>query len=114
MRTTLQNIIVCLKLRFTGVTRDEVGYRDAPHLEIQNPTFAYSVKAILCQGFRDDPRFLTARDKAYKKVVNDTSIFKVTLFTKSVANLLNNIYCNHPPGQEKVSPPLAAGMSGSH
>ena len=29
------------------------------------------------KGFRDDPRFLTARDKAYKKVVNDTSIFKV-------------------------------------
>ena len=31
------------------------------------------------QGFRDDPRFLTARDKAYKRVVNDTSIFKVNL-----------------------------------
>ncbi len=29
------------------------------------------------QGFRADPRFLTARDKAYKRVVNDTSIFKV-------------------------------------
>ncbi len=30
------------------------------------------------QGFRADPRFLTARDKAYKRVVNDTSIFKVS------------------------------------
>ena len=31
------------------------------------------------QGFRDDPRFLTSRDKAYKRVVNDTSIFKLDL-----------------------------------
>jgi hypothetical protein len=33
--------------------------------------------SFLLQGFRADPRFLTARDKAYKRVVNDTSIFKV-------------------------------------
>jgi hypothetical protein len=38
------------------------------------------------QGFRDDPRFLTSRDKAYKRVVNDTSIFKLDLpSTKSGA-----------------------------
>ena len=30
-------------------------------------------------AFRDDPRFLTARDKAYKVVVNDTSVFKMEL-----------------------------------
>merc|ERR1719193_67662 len=34
---------------------------------------------LVSQGFRDDPRFLTSRDKAYKRVVNDTSIFKLDL-----------------------------------
>ena len=29
--------------------------------------------------FRDDPRFLTSRDKAFKRVVNDTSIFRLEL-----------------------------------
>ena len=28
---------------------------------------------------RDDPRFLTSRDKAFKRVVNDTSIFRLEL-----------------------------------
>jgi len=36
---------------------------------------------LVSQGFRDDPRFLTSRDKAYKRVVNDTSIFKLDLPT---------------------------------
>ncbi|XP_064819309.1 cullin-5-like, partial [Oncorhynchus masou masou] len=30
-------------------------------------------------AFQDDPRFLTARDKAYKAVVNDATIFKLDL-----------------------------------
>merc|ERR1719266_2491718 len=34
---------------------------------------------LVSQGFRDDPRFLTSRDKAYKRVVNDTSIFRLEL-----------------------------------
>jgi len=34
---------------------------------------------LVNQAFKDDPRFLTSRDKAYKKVVNDTSIFKLEL-----------------------------------
>jgi len=34
---------------------------------------------LVSQAFKDDPRFLTSRDKAYKKVVNDTSIFKLDL-----------------------------------
>jgi len=38
---------------------------------------------LVNQGFRDDPRFLTARDKAYKRVVNDTSIFRMDLPSKS-------------------------------
>lgn len=32
---------------------------------------------LIEDAFHDDPRFLTARDKAYKKVVNDISVFKL-------------------------------------
>ncbi|CAB4060916.1 CUL5 [Lepeophtheirus salmonis] len=34
---------------------------------------------LVKEAFNDDPRFLTSRDKAYKKVVNDTSIFRLDL-----------------------------------
>ena len=34
---------------------------------------------LVREAFHDDPRFLTARDKAYKQVVNDTSVFKLDL-----------------------------------
>lgn len=40
-------------------------------------TFSKLVK----DSFNDDPRFLTARDKAFKTVVNDTSVFKLELST---------------------------------
>ena len=39
----------------------------------------YSV--LVKEAFDDDPRFLTARDKSFKKVVNDTSIFNIELPT---------------------------------
>ncbi|XP_064863321.1 cullin-5-like isoform X2 [Oncorhynchus nerka] len=34
---------------------------------------------LVKDAFQDDPRFLTARDKAYKAVVNDAAIFKLEL-----------------------------------
>uniref|UniRef100_A0A8C0YPI4 Cullin-5 n=1 Tax=Cyprinus carpio carpio TaxID=630221 RepID=A0A8C0YPI4_CYPCA len=34
---------------------------------------------LVNEAFQDDPRFLTARDKAYKAVVNDATIFKLEL-----------------------------------
>ena len=34
---------------------------------------------LVAEAFRDDPRFLTSRDKAYKRVVNDTSVFRLEL-----------------------------------
>ncbi|XP_034095306.1 cullin-5-like isoform X1 [Gymnodraco acuticeps] len=37
---------------------------------------------LVKEAFQDDPRFLTARDKAYKAVVNDATIFKLELPTK--------------------------------
>ncbi|XP_072152615.1 cullin-5 isoform X2 [Bemisia tabaci] len=38
-------------------------------------------------AFNDDPRFLTARDKAYKQVVNDTQVFRLELPSKQNASL---------------------------
>ncbi|KAH3739397.1 hypothetical protein DPMN_046049 [Dreissena polymorpha] len=38
---------------------------------------------LVHEAFNDDPRFLTARDKAYKNVVNDTSVFKLEIPIKN-------------------------------
>lgn len=37
------------------------------------------------EAFNNDPRFLTARDKAFKAVVNDTTVFKLELPTNTTA-----------------------------
>lgn len=42
--------------------------------------FSRSSKLVK-DAFNNDPRFLTARDKAFKTVVNDTSVFKLELPT---------------------------------
>lgn len=34
---------------------------------------------LVKEAFNDDPRFLTARDKAFKTVVNDVTVFKVSI-----------------------------------
>ncbi|XP_031567625.1 cullin-5-like isoform X2 [Actinia tenebrosa] len=38
---------------------------------------------LVKEAFNDDPRFLTSRDKAFKSVVNDITIFKLELPSKS-------------------------------
>ncbi|CAE1156957.1 CUL5 [Acanthosepion pharaonis] len=38
---------------------------------------------LVKEAFIDDPRFLTSRDKAYKSVVNDISVFKLELPSKT-------------------------------
>ncbi|KAI8791819.1 cullin-5 [Biomphalaria glabrata] len=38
---------------------------------------------LVSDAFNDDPRFLTSRDKAYKTVVNDTSVFKLEIPVKN-------------------------------
>lgn len=35
--------------------------------------------SLVATAFYDDPRFLTARDKAFQDVVNDTCIFKMEI-----------------------------------
>ncbi|XP_019639152.1 PREDICTED: cullin-5-like isoform X1 [Branchiostoma belcheri] len=37
---------------------------------------------LVKKAFSDDPRFLTSRDKAYKHVVNDTTVFRLELPSK--------------------------------
>ncbi|GFQ74146.1 cullin-5 [Trichonephila clavata] len=37
---------------------------------------------LVKEAFSDDPRFLTSRDKAFKQVVNDTSVFRLELPAK--------------------------------
>lgn len=40
---------------------------------------------LVKEAFNDDPRFLTARDKAFKNVVNDITVFKLELPTSAAA-----------------------------
>lgn len=47
---------------------------------------------LVQEAFNDDPRFLTARDKAYKQVVNDTTVFRLELPTKQVSFLFLPIF----------------------
>lgn len=57
---------------------------------------------LVKEAFDDDPRFLTARDKAYKLVVNDSSVFKLELPARQGPGVLM------PPAI-----PSAMGSSGS-
>lgn len=41
---------------------------------------------LVDQAFNNDTRFLSSRDKAYKKVVNDTTVFKLELPTSRATN----------------------------
>lgn len=40
---------------------------------------------LVKEAFNNDPRFLTARDKAFKTVVNDITVFKLELPSSTVA-----------------------------
>lgn len=40
---------------------------------------------LVREAFDDDPRFLTARDKAFKTVVNDTTVFRLELNRNNMA-----------------------------
>lgn len=68
---------------------------------------------LVKEAFDDDPRFLTARDKAYKLVVNDATVFRLELPVKQgpavVAAVVNNKLSNNNNGQpESKCPELLA------
>ncbi|NXW08947.1 CUL5 protein, partial [Fregetta grallaria] len=53
--------------------------RDSEKYVEQLLTLFNRFSKLVKEAFQDDPRFLTARDKAYKAVVNDATIFKLEL-----------------------------------
>ena len=57
---------------------------------------------LVREAFNDDPRFLTSRDKAFKLVVNDVSVFKLELTMKP-----KPIMCASP----SIQPLLAANAN---
>ena len=68
---------------------------------------------LVKEAFDDDPRFLTARDKAYKLVVNDATVFRLELPIRQgsgiPANALNSKPTNNNSGQpESKCPELLA------
>ena len=46
---------------------------------------------LVDDAFNSDPRFMTSRDKAFKTIVNDITIFQLDLLPTSVAN--QKTYC---------------------
>ncbi|GIY07562.1 cullin-5 [Caerostris darwini] len=48
---------------------------------------------LVREAFNDDPRFLTSRDKAFKQVVNDTSVFRLQLPLKQKGKTLPESRC---------------------
>ncbi|XP_034940413.1 cullin-5 isoform X2 [Chelonus insularis] len=67
---------------------------------------------LVKEAFDDDPRFLTARDKAYKLVVNDATVFRLELPSKQppgAAAVINSKPNNNNNGQpESKCPELLA------
>ena len=68
---------------------------------------------LVKEAFDDDPRFLTARDKAYKLVVNDATVFRLELPARQCSGIgttiLNNKSNNNNNGQpESKCPELLA------
>jgi len=61
---------------------------------------------LVSEAFRDDPRFLTSRDKAFKRVVNDTSIFRLELPGRP--GLASHTSSNKPAQPESKCPELLA------
>ncbi len=66
--------LLALFRRFSLLVAEAFRYEQASRIYSGNCITFYS-----CFFFRDDPRFLTSRDKAFKRVVNDTSIFRLEL-----------------------------------
>lgn len=66
---------------------------------------------LVKEAFDDDPRFLTARDKAYKLVVNDSTVFRLELPARqglNVPSILNKPNNNNNGSPESKCPELLA------
>jgi len=63
---------------------------------------------LAAKAFNDDPRFLTARDKAYRHVVNDTQVFRLDLPVKPGASGAGG--AGRPAGSSAMATPSASSV----
>ncbi|CAK9819843.1 CUL5 [Anthophora plagiata] len=99
------------KLRLMLKLMDRVPEGVGPMLKNLEEHIASAV--LVKEAFGDDPRFLTARDKAYKRVVNDATVFRLELPARQSSGIgtaiLNNKPNNNSNGQpESKCPELLA------
>ncbi|XP_054000484.1 cullin-5 isoform X1 [Hylaeus anthracinus] len=59
---------------------------------------------LVKEAFDDDPRFLTARDKAYKLVVNDATVFRLELPARQSSGIGTTILNNKPNNNNNGQP----------
>lgn len=80
MLNDLENHIVCDGLQEMVSAAAEITQDSEKYVERLLELFRrYSI--LVKDAFNNDPRFLTARDKAFKTVVNDVTVFKLELPT---------------------------------
>ncbi|KAL7038687.1 hypothetical protein ACKWTF_009660 [Chironomus riparius] len=84
MLNDLENHIVSAGLSDMVASADVITQDSEKYVERLLDLFRRFSKLVL-DAFNDDPRFLTARDKAFKTVVNDTTVFKLELPTNTTA-----------------------------
>lgn len=59
---------------------------------------------LVKEAFDDDPRFLTARDKAYKLVVNDATVFRLELPSRQGSGVGTAVMNNKPNNNNNGAP----------
>lgn len=78
MLTDLENHIVTAGLEDMISAADIITQDSEKYVERLLELFR-RFSTLVKEAFNDDPRFLTARDKAFKTVVNDVTVFKVII-----------------------------------
>lgn len=84
MLNDLENHIVSAGLADMVASADVILQDSEKYVERLLDLFRRFSKLVQ-DAFNDDPRFLTARDKAFKNVVNDTNVFKLELPTNTTS-----------------------------
>jgi cullin 5 len=82
MLNDLENHIIAAGLSDMVASADIITQDSEKYVERLLDLFRRFSKLVQ-EAFNDDPRFLTARDKAFKTVVNDTTVFKLELPTNT-------------------------------
>lgn len=105
MLQDLENFIVCQGLADMMACAEIITQDSEKYIEQLLDLFR-RFSLLVKDAFDDDPRFLTSRDKAFKHVVNDTSVFKLELPTKPKSMTNNNSVAKIQP--ESRCPELLA------